>query len=361
MKYFLLIIAVCLLILALMRTVNGRRRRRRNRSVELTTTALYVLAIALGLVAAVFWLLPGNAPDDPPAFSDPAASNTTSPSQQDTQPPETTSPYGWKQENGLPYYLKEDGTKATGWYRINDRLYRFNDDGTPYSGWLEDNGVTYYILPGGAMARGQVEIDGVRHFFTSGGREILLVNPWNSVPEGYEPDLVDLSIYYAAENSKVDRSCYDALIRMIDECNKEAPRAAVASSYRTHEYQTRAYESKVRKLKEAGMSEEEARKEAATVIAVPGTSEHQLGLAVDIIDTRLWALEEEQETLPAQQWLMANSWRYGFILRYPKDKIDSTGIIYEPWHYRYVGVDVAKEIYESGLTLEEYIENLTDK
>jgi D-alanyl-D-alanine carboxypeptidase len=110
-----------------------------------------------------------------------------------------------------------------------------------------------------------------------------------------------------------------------------------------------------------GMTEEDARREAATVIAVPGTSEHQLGLAVDIIDTKLWALEEEQENLPAQKWLMENSWRYGFILRYPKDRIDSTGIIYEPWHYRYVGTDVAKEIYDSGMTLEEYIESLTDQ
>ena len=105
---------------------------------------------------------------------------------------------------------------------------------------------------------------------------------------------------------------------------------------------------------------EEAAKIAATVVAYPGTSEHQLGYAVDIIDTQLWKLEQEQENLAAQQWLMANSWEYGFILRYPNGKTDSTGIIYEPWHYRYVGPEVARELHESGMTLEEYLLSLSD-
>jgi D-alanyl-D-alanine carboxypeptidase len=110
---------------------------------------------------------------------------------------------------------------------------------------------------------------------------------------------------------------------------------------------------------DTGLSKTEAKKKAATVVAVPGTSEHQLGLSVDIIDASLYSLERKQETLPAQRWLMENSWKYGFVLRYPEDKVDITGIIYEPWHYRYVGTEVARELYESGLTLEEYIENLT--
>ena len=90
----------------------------------------------------------------------------------------------------------------------------------------------------------------------------------------------------------------------------------------------------------------------------PGTSEHHLGLAVDIIDTNLWALDERQADMPAQQWLMEHSWQYGFILRYPPEKTAVTGVIYEPWHYRYVGADLAAELYESGLTLEEYLDGL---
>ena len=93
----------------------------------------------------------------------------------------------------------------------------------------------------------------------------------------------------------------------------------------------------------------------ARSVALPGTSEHELGLAVDIIDEFYTNLDAGQENTSTQQWLMANSWRYGFILRYPNGSTDITGIIYEPWHYRYVGLEYAKDIYERGLTLEEYI------
>jgi D-alanyl-D-alanine carboxypeptidase len=108
-----------------------------------------------------------------------------------------------------------------------------------------------------------------------------------------------------------------------------------------------------------GYSREEAERIAATVSAIPGTSEHQLGLAVDIIDTGIWGLVQEQEDLAGQQWLMENCWRYGFILRYPKNKTDETGIIYEPWHYRYVGIELAEELRECGLTLEAYLAALS--
>ena len=96
-------------------------------------------------------------------------------------------------------------------------------------------------------------------------------------------------------------------------------------------------------------------------MAVPGTSEHQLGLAVDIVDTANQHLDESQETTDVQKWLLQNSWKYGFILRYPSDKSDITGIIYEPWHYRYVGKDAAKAIYEEGICLEEYVARLAER
>ena len=94
-------------------------------------------------------------------------------------------------------------------------------------------------------------------------------------------------------------------------------------------------------------------------MAVPGTSEHQLGLALDIVDNKNWYLDESQAKMPTQIWLMENSWRYGWILRYPGEKSHLTGIIYEPWHYRYVGKTVAKEIHELGICLEEYLDMLT--
>ena len=89
---------------------------------------------------------------------------------------------------------------------------------------------------------------------------------------------------------------------------------------------------------------------------MPGTSEHQLGLAVDLVDASYQVLDEAQASTPAQQWLMAHCWEYGFILRYPAEKQDITGIIYEPWHYRYVGRDHAQAIRQSGQCLEEFLQ-----
>ena len=102
-------------------------------------------------------------------------------------------------------------------------------------------------------------------------------------------------------------------------------------------------------------SEDEAKAEAAKAVAIPGTSEHQLGLAVDLVDANMQDLTSAQESTETQKWLMANSWRYGFIHRYPNGKTDITGIIYEPWHYRYVGKDAAQEIFNRDITLEEYL------
>ena len=89
---------------------------------------------------------------------------------------------------------------------------------------------------------------------------------------------------------------------------------------------------------------------------MPGTSEHQLGLAVDIVDISNQHLDASQENTAVQKWLMEHSWEYGFILRYPNEKSEITGIIYEPWHYRYVGREDAEQIHTLGVCLEEYLE-----
>ena len=96
--------------------------------------------------------------------------------------------------------------------------------------------------------------------------------------------------------------------------------------------------------------------EAAKSVALPGTSEHQLGLSMDILDVDNPDLDNSQEWTPTQQWLMKHCYEYGFILRYPNGTSELTGIIYEPWHYRYVGRAVAEEITSLGITLEEYVE-----
>lgn len=144
--------------------------------------------------------------------------------------------------------------------------------------------------------------------------------------------------------------------RMMDDCRAAGLEPVICSSYRTLETQQRLYENKIRRLMNEGLSREEATAQAGTVVAVPGTSEHQTGLALDIVDASYQVLDTAQESTAVQQWLMANSWEYGFILRYPSEKSDLTGIIYEPWHYRYVGQDAAREMRELGMCLEEYLE-----
>lgn len=116
------------------------------------------------------------------------------------------------------------------------------------------------------------------------------------------------------------------------------------------------YNRQVSQWLNRGYSQAEAEAKAATVVARPGTSEHHVGLAADVLGSGYASLEESFENTPAFAWLKAHCAEYGFILRYPKEKEDITGVIYEPWHYRYVGVEAATEIMRRGITLEEYLE-----
>ena len=267
---------------------------------------------------------------------------------------------GWTEIDGVTVYLNAVGAPQSGWLETADGRYYLSASGTPCTGWTEVDGTLYYFRADGTMAQGQVEIDGVNHFFTADGASIVVVNPWNAVPEDYTPDLVEVHYYYATADCYVDSSCYDALIAMLSDCNElSGARVCVVSGYRSYQEQTWNFNRKVNSYLSQGYSQEEAEAKAATAVAVPGTSEHHLGLAVDIIDTRLWELTYGQADLSGQQWLMEHCWEYGFILRYPQDKTDVTGIIYEPWHYRYVGTELSAQLHESGLTLEEYIASLT--
>ena len=179
---------------------------------------------------------------------------------------------------------------------------------------------------------------------------LILVNHWNPVPEDYSVTLKQLSGGHA-----VDERCYPDLQDMLDTCRAEGLSPLICSSYRSYEKQQSLYQNKVSRLTAQGYAREKAEAEAGKTVAVPGTSEHQLGLAVDIVDVENQNLDSSQERTAVQQWLLAHSWEYGFILRYPNDKSEITGIIYEPWHYRYVGKEAAKEIYELGVCLEEYL------
>lgn len=179
---------------------------------------------------------------------------------------------------------------------------------------------------------------------------LILVNSTNPVPK-------DFSIQTAMLDSgqAVDSRIYQPLQNMLDAAEKEGLSPLICSSYRTEEFQSSLYQAQVDIYINRGYSKKEAEKQAAIWVAPPGTSEHQLGLAVDIVSASYQMLDEAQENTKEQKWLMKHCAEFGFILRYPNDKSDITGIGYEPWHYRYVGKAAAKEIMERGICLEEYL------
>ena len=190
----------------------------------------------------------------------------------------------------------------------------------------------------------------------------LLINgsdlPWNLAlansknPISAEPDITLKTIQ---NTHKVDSRIYDDLSAMLKDASNLGYSPIICSSYRSLADQQKLFLAEVAKFTEQGFDISESEAKAAQTVAYPGTSEHQLGLAVDIVSLNYQILDTAQKNTPEQKWLAANSWKYGFILRYPEGKSEITGISFEPWHYRYVGKDAAKVIYEKGLTLEEYL------
>ena len=180
---------------------------------------------------------------------------------------------------------------------------------------------------------------------------LILVNWEHALPDGFSvPELTRLRNGHA-----VDSRAYPALQAMMDDARAAGLQPLICSSYRTRDVQERLFGQEVQSWMDQGYIREEALDRAAMWVARPGTSEHQTGLAVDIVDMSYQLLDERQESTPVQKWLMDHCAEYGFILRYPADKSALTGINYEPWHYRYVGTEAAGEIMENGWCLEEYL------
>lgn len=176
--------------------------------------------------------------------------------------------------------------------------------------------------------------------------KLMLVNPWNKIPKNYTVVLTELS-----NGQKVDSRIYPYLQLMFDDARKEGIYAVVSSGYRTDEEQQKLLDEKVQAYINEGFSKKRAEKMAKEWVALPGTSEHQLGVAVDINADLNKSTNDKVYT-----WLANNAHKYGFILRYPLGKTTITGINYEPWHFRYVGIENAQVIYENQICLEEYLE-----
>lgn len=180
---------------------------------------------------------------------------------------------------------------------------------------------------------------------------LVLVNPWNQISAELNPEFTIID-----GMQMVDSRCAADLEDMLRACRRAGHSPLVVSSYRDWSQQEQMYEEKVRELMGQGLDRETAEADAKSHAAAPGYSEHQLGLAVDIVDEEYTELDEKQGDTATQQWLMENCWQYGFILRYPQGKSEITGVEYEPWHYRYVGHSAAEQIHELNITLEEYVD-----
>lgn len=203
----------------------------------------------------------------------------------------------------------------------------------------------------------QRQLDGLKNEMETEDEDVempwylTLVNRDHPMEEGYVPDLTELEPGYS-----VDSRIADAAREMLADAEKEGLHIIVCSAYRSVERQEQVFNSSMQDRLNQGMNYWDAYKDTSLSVADPGTSEHAMGLALDLISNQYTELDKRQEETAEAKWLAANCHKYGFILRYPPEKTDITGIIYEPWHYRYVGVEDATRIKELDLTLEEYLE-----
>ncbi|MCL2539416.1 MAG: D-alanyl-D-alanine carboxypeptidase family protein [Oscillospiraceae bacterium] len=285
---------------------------RKKKKPQLSRRGLLATGIALLLVAGSVFLIvegimrkPENGPDDI------AAGNAADSDVSMVTPGPGTDPVSQPADNASPELLQDDGDE---------------EDAPDEDPWDQDDVDSPFFEPG----------------------KPILVNRSNYIPDDYDPDLVPI-----AGDNHLNRRAAEALGDMFDAAAADGISLWIVSAYRSNESQTRNFNNRKAQHMAEGKTEEEAYELTAAVIAVPGTSEHTLGLAVDIN-----SLSVSFEDTAAFEWLIENCADYGFILRYAKDKTDKTGITFEPWHYRYVGSNHARRIMDSGVCLEEYLDAL---
>ena len=182
-------------------------------------------------------------------------------------------------------------------------------------------------------------------------RLLTLVDREHPVEDDYNSEFILLG-----EGQMLDSRCVDDLEAMLAACRQAGGDPVITASFRTWGAQERAWEEALAALTAQGLDQEEAERLLETRLDRPGYSEHELGLAVDLAEQGSELPQEQQAETQTLRWLKENSWRYGFILRYPENKTALTGMDCRPWHYRYVGREAAAQIHELDLSLEEYIQ-----
>lgn len=182
--------------------------------------------------------------------------------------------------------------------------------------------------------------------------KLILVNDSNFLDEDFCPDEI-----VTIDGYNIDARIEDELQQMLDDAEADGVTIILTSAFRSYTTQATLFTNRITRMMNAGMTYEEALADTELVIQEAGSSEHQTGLAVDVYTNDSSAiLNEAFGDTEAYEWLMANSYKYGFVERYPVDKVDITHITWESWHFRYVGVEVATYMVENDLCLEEYID-----
>jgi len=211
------------------------------------------------------------------------------------------------------------------------------------TGWQQLGEYRYYLQEDGSAAVGPTRIDGTLYHFTPQGIQVVLVNSNLKVPDYYEKNLVTYTGWH-----QVSQVALEPLKKMLEDCVAAGYEYEFNSAYRSVKAQEEILWARTQEYIAKGYPDGDAYAEARKTVALPGTSEHHLGLAVDILNVK-------DAELKALDWLGQHCWEYGFILRYAEEKAHITGIISEPWHFRYVGREVSMDMKDSGLCLEEYL------
>ena len=209
------------------------------------------------------------------------------------------------------------------------------------------------ILEANEVSRGMTESEEYSSTLSVDDWQLVLVNKQHPVPEDYSFTLGTIT-----GSMKCDVRIIDELMAMLEAAKADGIDLVICSPYRDYNRQTVLFERKIDYYMERGYSYLEAYKIASITVTVPGASEHQIGLALDIVSDTYTSLDTGFGKTDAGIWLREHGYEYGFILRYPLGKEYITGIQYEPWHYRYVGKKSATAIMKQGITLEEFLEDL---
>ncbi len=209
-------------------------------------------------------------------------------------------------------------------------------------------------ISSGSSSKDDTSTEEAPHGLDASFSNLKVVNGWNPLPENfdYEGNLTTIpQKYIKGSLNQINKDIWPYLQAMLDDARAEGIDIGVWSPYRSYATQKWLFEKQVKKQINNGVPKDQAEDKAATIVARPGTSEHNTGLALDIN-----CADDSFEKTKAYEWLAENAENYGFIMRYRKDKQPKTGVIHESWHWRFVGINAAKEINKLNMCLEEYVE-----